>query len=77
MYAAELNWLIVFDQMLIVPPENSLPDGVMPRLGLGIHEFGSAGSACMDRDSWTPRPRLGVTIEWVAKVEFRNPGAAR
>jgi hypothetical protein len=53
MYAAELNWLIVFDQMLIVPPENSLPDGVMPR------------------------PSLEVTIEWVAKVECRNPGAAR
>jgi hypothetical protein len=31
----------------------------MPRLGLGIHEFGTAGNK-----SWIPRPSLGMTTEW-------------
>src|SRR5581483_4306793 len=33
----------------------------MPRLGLGIHEFDRDRSTHSARNSWTPRPSLGVT----------------
>jgi hypothetical protein len=41
----------------------------MPRLGLGIHEFGAAGSVSHGRNSWTPRPSLGVTTEYEKNSE--------
>ena len=56
--------------MLMLQQKSSQLSGVMPRLGLGIHEFGTAGSVFTDGNSWTPRPSLGVTIEYKMKIEI-------
>jgi hypothetical protein len=50
-----------------------LPESVMPRLGLGIHEFRSASPLFAETDSWIPRPSLGMTIEFEAAVSPRTP----
>jgi hypothetical protein len=47
-------------------PRETNQNSVMPRLGLGIHEFVAAGLVPAERNSWTPRPSLGVTIVFVA-----------
>src|SRR5689334_12635660 len=42
----------------------------MPRFSLGIHEFRRAGLGGVERNSWIPRPSLGMT-------ESRRSGGAK
>jgi hypothetical protein len=41
----------------------------MPRLGLGIHEFGAADSLFAETNSWIPSLKLGMTNEYGSTVE--------
>src|SRR5689334_5695131 len=46
------------------------PEHVMPRLGLGIHEFRAADTEREGTNSWIPRPSLGMTIEFMERARL-------
>jgi hypothetical protein len=48
------------------------PHSVIPRLGLGIHEFSGKSAVPPDENSWMARPSLAMTMERASVVSSES-----